>query len=531
MKIEKFSLGFRFSLTVGVILLLFCVLFSITLHQYLKAQVIKDAEDKTMIIMAQANALGGYVKDSLRPRMFDFLDKIKSEEEFIIEAMSTTYINYQVMKIFNTSLPEYRYKRVSGRPLNPENMADEFHLRMIHYFEINKDKHSWKGIIKINEQETLVSVRPVVSEQRCLRCHGDVERVPRAILTKYKSGYFDWKKNTIVGVESVSIPLAFAYIKKVATDTFMFGVSTLMLLFLIIYGTFRYLVTRPLNRLSDIFRDIANGTETLGKSIPSTRKDEIGDLTESFNILTRHLLDAQERLKKSAKIEKQMMETEKLASLWQLSAGVAHEINNPMGGMRLCFDNLIKTKMDEETKHQHIEVINSGFERVQNIVKQLLDFSKNSPLNISPTSINKVVENVLKLSGYTISQKGIKLIKELSEDVPILMADSNKLEQVFLNLIINAIQAMEPDKEEMLTIRTWHEDGLCKVSVADTGKEIPRDIITKIFDPFFTTKGVGEGTGLGLTVSKAIIEQHKGEIKVETSDKGTIFTVILPSGL
>lgn len=160
-----------------------------------------------------------------------------------------------------------------------------------------------------------------------------------------------------------------------------------------------------------------------------------------------------------------------------------------------------------------------------------LDFSKNTPLSISPTSINKVLENVLKLSEYTISKKDIRLVKEFSANMPDLMADSNKLEQVFLNLIINAVQAMsitDSDRFRVLTIRTWRDAGICYISVTDTGSGIPDNIITRIFDPFFTTKGIGEGTGLGLTVSKAIVEQHNGRIEVETSDAGTTFIVEIP---
>lgn len=529
MKTKRFGIGFRFSLTVGIILFFFCASFSVVLYYYLRAQVIKEAENNTLIIMTHVKALGSYVKDTLRPKMFDILSETKSEDEFILEAMSTTHINLQVMKRFKRDLPQYIYKRVSDRPMNHENLADDFHLNMMQDFEKNKGMASWQGIVKTSGGEHLVRVRPVFSEQSCLKCHGSPHEVPRSILVKYgKFGKFGWEKNKIVGVESISIPLSFAlsHAKKLAVDTFLFGISTLGLLFIALYGIFRLLVTHPLNELSHMFRRIADGTEPLGKDIPNTRRDEIGDLTESFNVLAKHLLEAQNRLKKAAKLERQMMETEKLAALGQLSAGVAHEINNPLGGIKLCFDNLMHTKMSEYTKTQHIETINSGFERIQNIVGHLLDFSKNSSLSTAPSSINNIIENVLKLSEYTVKQKGIALVKELQAGVPDLMVDSNKLEQVFLNLIINAVQAMESGGA--LKIRTRHKNGWCYISVTDTGSGIPGDIMNKIFDPFFTTKGIGEGTGLGLTVSKAIIEQHKGSIEVDASVSGTTFIVRLP---
>jgi signal transduction histidine kinase len=529
MKSSNLTLGFRFSLTVGAILFSFCALFSVILYTYLKAQVIKEAEAKTVIIMTHVKALGNYVKDSLRPKMFDLLSRTGEPGGFIIEAMSTTHVNLQVMERFAEDLPEYVYRRVSDKPLNSDNLADELHMGMIDFFEKNRHRKSWRGIEKISGREHLVYVQPVVSDASCLVCHGPRKSAPKSINARYgETGTFGWAEDKVVGVESVTIPLdiALSDVKTVAMDTFIFGMSTLVLLFLALYVIFRKLVTTPLNNLSLIFRGISLGTEPLGKNIPITRNDEIGDLTESFNILNWHLLEAQEELKKAAAIEKQMMETEKLAALGQLSAGVAHEINNPLGGIRLCFNNLMDTAMDGNKKKQHIEVINSGFDRIQIIVKNLLDLSKSSKLSIAPANINSVIENVLNLTEYTISRKGISIIKELSPDLPEIPVDSHKIEQVLLNLIINAVHAM--DEGGVLKISTSAGEEWCSVSVSDTGKGIAPDVMARMFNPFFTTKGVGEGTGLGLTVSKAIIEQHKGTISTSTSEKGTTFIMTLP---
>jgi len=522
------SLRFRFSLIVGIILFLFCLFFSSVLYYYLRTHAIENANRKTLIIMTYVKAIGDYVKNSFRPGMLEVLSRQHTEDEFLVEAMSTTHVNLEVMRLFNKDLSEYIYKRVSDKPLNSEQKADVFQLKMMRYFENNRMTKSWHGIVKIKGRETLVYTRPVISDRTCLTCHGSRDTAPASLVKRYgESGNFGWSANKVVGVESVSIPLdlAFARIRRITIETFIFGFSTLGLLFFAIYGTFSHLVTKPLNNLSNIFKGITNGTQPLGRDIPADRNDEIGELTESFNILSRHLLEAQEKLKKTADLEKQMMETEKLATLGQLSAGVAHEINNPIGGIRLCFNNLINTDMDTATMKQHAEVVNSGLDRIQRIVKQLLDFSKNAPLDLLPASVNKIIENVLNISRYTISKKGITLIKDLSHKVPELMVDPNKLEQVFLNLIINAVQAM--DGEGILTIRTWRDDSIYSVSFSDTGGGIPEEVLPNIFDPFFTTKDVGEGTGLGLTVSKAIVEQHGGEIVVETSGSGTTFTVRL----
>jgi two-component system, NtrC family, sensor histidine kinase HydH len=251
--------------------------------------------------------------------------------------------------------------------------------------------------------------------------------------------------------------------------------------------------------------------------------DEVGELIEVFNQM---IGDLRNNLAALDEAKQEKFRLDRLSAIGQIAAGVAHEINNPLGGISLCFNNLMKTKMDEATRQQHIDVINSGFERIQSTVKHLLDFSKNSSLSTSRLSINNVVRSVLKLAEYTVTKQGIQLVEKLAQGNPEVVADSGKLEQVFLNLMINAVQAMSG--KGVLTVKTSQSEEECLVSISDTGPGIPRDILPRIFDPFFTTKGPREGTGLGLSVSKALIEQHKGQITVETSEKGTAFIVHLP---
>lgn len=526
---KRFSLNLKFSLAVGTILLIFCAIMSVVLFYYLRSQVVKDAEDKTAIIMAHVKATGDYVRETLRPAIFNALHRLNARDEFIIEAMSTTHVSMQVMSRFNKDQKDYVFKRLSDNPMNKKNTADLFHLEMLSYFRSNPKEKAWKGIVSLDGGQYLYRLNPVVMDTPCLQCHGKPADAPVQLVRIYgSSSGFNWQVGEVVGVNSVSVPLdaAFAQAKKSAFDAFLFGFISLSLLFVALFIAFRQIVTKPVDNLAKIFRGIAEGRESLGRAIPIDRRDEIGDLTESFNTLACHLLEAQEKLKRAAEIEKQMIETEKLAVIGQLSAGVAHEINNPLGGMQLCFNNLLNTKMDESDRDEHIKVINAGFKRIQNIVKQLLDFSKNTPLIVEKTSINRLIDNVLILSEYTISKKGIKIKKDLNEDIPEMLIDANKLEQVFLNLLINAAQAM--DEKGILSIKTYKDDKFCYIAVSDTGKGIPDDILPRIFTPFFTTKPVGEGTGLGLTVSKAIVEQHKGELTVETSQAGSTFTIKLP---
>jgi len=642
MKLKNLSLNTKFTLSISLIIFVFCIIFSFLIYYHLKQKVIEDANEKTRIIITQIDALGNYVKEELRPAIFKLLHETGKKDEFIVEGMSTTHVRLSVMKRFNNKIGNYTYKRVSLEPINPEHKADALHIKLIEYFQKNPDKEPWSGIVKSGEQEILIMAKPVIVEKGCLICHGKIKDAPKALLKMFhRTRDFTWKEGEIMGVESVSLPIAstLGEIKGVAISTFLFGAISLLFLFVALQGAFWSFVIKPLKRLSSLFRGIVNGTEPLNQTIEVKTKDEIGELIFSFNQMSRYLYEAQEATKKYAetlqtifegitdplalvnpdcsvemtnhayrtwmiegraavfnekcdpekvdadrfcpvyflkkvietkkpfseywegederhyfihlypvfdddgnvikvvhyvkditekrKIEEHMRITEKLAAIGQLSAGLAHEINNPLGGIRLCFNNLINTEMDEQTKQRHIEVINQGLIKIQEIIKQLLDFSKQSELVISSVSVNRLVENVLKLTDYLISKKGIKVIKKLSPDIPEIMVDSNKIEQVFLNIVLNAIQAMD-SKEGTLTVETCLKNDRCYISFTDTGPGIPDEILPKIFDPFFTTKPVGQGTGLGLSVSKSIVEQHNGRILVETSHNGTTFTVELP---
>ena len=638
---NKLKLSTKFTIAVSLILLIFCVVFSFLLYHHLKNRVIEDANERTLIILTNIAAVGDYIKNTLRPRMFEILPHLDKKDEFIVEAMSTTHVTQEVMRRFNADLKDYIYKRVSDNPLNPKNRADSIHSGMISYFQKERERKTWNGIINIKGEAFLVRARPITADTGCLTCHGNPASAPKGIINKYgtKSG-FGWKAGNIVGIESVTIPLAatLGQIKGIAVSTFLFGFVALLFLFISLQGAFWSLVSRPLQKLTTIFKGIVKGTVPLNQSLPFAGKDEIGELTDSFNQMAEHLYIAQEDLKGNAdtlrsifegisdplalvnpdcsleitnstyrawmakginavfinkcpsknctsdvtypecflekvkrekralseywedgngqfyylhfypifdqdgnvikavqyvkditdkkQIEEKMRTAEKLAALGQLAAGLAHEINNPVGGIRLCFNNLMATDMDGETRKMHIEVFNSGLAKIQDIIKHLLDFSKKSALSISPVSVNNLIENVLKLAEYLTSKKEIRIIKHFSSDIPQIMVDRNKMEQVFLNLILNAVQAMD-SREGVLTIDTSLSDGFCTASFADNGPGIPDDVLPCIFDPFFTTKAVGEGTGLGLSVSKSIVEQHSGRIIVENSEKGARFTVKL----
>src|SRR5439155_25350432 len=162
------------------------------------------------------------------------------------------------------------------------------------------------------------------------------------------------------------------------------------------------------------------------------------------------------------------------------------------------------------------------------IVRQLLDFSQQYDPELAPTEVNALIERVLALTSYAFEAPPVHPHRELGRELPPLLADRYMLEQVLMNLILNAVQAIRG--EGVVTVRSGHDGPWCTIAVEDTGCGIPADVLPKIFDPFFTTKGQGEGTGLGLSVSLGIVERHGGEIAVKSQvGHGTTFTVRLPA--
>lgn len=226
-------------------------------------------------------------------------------------------------------------------------------------------------------------------------------------------------------------------------------------------------------------------------------------------------------------MEQQIRNSEKLASVGKLAAGVAHEINNPLGGILNCLYNLRKGGLSAARQEEYWASMEHGVRRVQKIVRQLLDFSQQHEPEFSPADINGIVDQVLVLTTHLFASNRITLETRLGQGLPHVMVDRHMIEQVLMNLILNAVQAMKHGG--LLTIRTSVAEGICRVEVSDTGSGIPASVLPRVFDPFFTTKGEGEGTGLGLSVNLGIMERHGGKILVESEvGKGTTFTICLP---
>ena len=231
-------------------------------------------------------------------------------------------------------------------------------------------------------------------------------------------------------------------------------------------------------------------------------------------------------------VQERLLQSEKMSSVGQLVSGVAHELNNPLTGI-MGFAQLLLLRDLEEITRRQVETIYAEAERASKIVSNLLTFARRRKAQKEPANLNTLVERVLELRNYDLRVRNINTELDLDAALPETMADANQIQQVFLNIIINAEQAMRGDggegAEGTLRIRSSISDGNVVVAFHDSGPGMSAETLRRIFDPFFTTKEAGEGTGLGLTISYGIIDDHGGRIWAESEQgRGTTFVIELP---
>ena len=284
-------------------------------------------------------------------------------------------------------------------------------------------------------------------------------------------------------------------------------------------------LTRPLEHLSEAVRKIAKGNFDVNVDIQSN--DEIGQLSRSFNEMADELNIRENSLKKA---QLALVQSEKMAAVGTLSAGLAHEVKNPLSAV-LGYAQLAKRKLAQpELVKQHLDIIESETRRCNDIIGNLMQFSRQEKGEFSEIMINDVIEKSVGIVDHQLSLNKIRVTTDLAEEIPPLLGNANQLQQVLMNLAINAQHAMGEDGGT-LSIKTEIDEATASamITVDDTGPGIPDDVAANIFEPFFTTKAAGEGTGLGLSVSYGIIQEHKGDIQVmRTPDGGARFEIRLP---
>jgi len=327
------------------------------------------------------------------------------------------------------------------------------------------------------------------------------------------------------------------------------SIAITLILGIVVGGSLWYFVHVPVKRLIRGTREISAGN--LDYQIKNKGTDEIGILAESFNHMTKDLMLAKEEIttwsnhleervnQKTEELERTQqrnLQIEKMASLGQLSATVAHELNNPMAGI-LTYSKLIQKKIEKDSltsdeKKQvlkYLKMIESESQRSGEIVKNMLLFSRQEATDIKPRNLNEIIESSVELIMHHLKLNNIELKKILQPDIPLVKVDENQIKQAMLALYVNAVEALE--KSGVITIRSeWRKpQRKVRIYVSDNGHGITEKVRDQIFEPFFTTKNAVKGVGLGLSAVYAIVQRHQGEISFETKiDEGTTFMIDLP---
>jgi len=357
--------------------------------------------------------------------------------------------------------------------------------------------------------------------------------------------------NQVLGVLDTNLSLA--AVDQVAArgqrESAVYTLASIILLSLISAGLIRATVHNPVRRLTEGTRHVAEGE--LNYSLPVSSSDELGSLAASFNRMTEQLKKAREEnqqwtrtlearvREKTGELERayhRLVQSEKMASLGKLAAVVAHEINNPLAGI-LTYSKLVSRLVDKGLEDERrraeaksdLQQIEGESKRCGAIVKNLLTFARQAPLVPQENDLGGIVQRCLLLVGHQCELQQVEVESQIEPKMPSIHCDSAQIQQVFLALLMNAVEAMPHGGRLKVEAAYNAERREAQIVVGDDGMGIPEEVLPHIFEPFFTTKAEGKGIGLGLAVAFGIVQQHGGKIAVSsTPQKGTTFTVTLP---
>ncbi|MBK8167673.1 MAG: HAMP domain-containing protein [bacterium] len=285
-----------------------------------------------------------------------------------------------------------------------------------------------------------------------------------------------------------------------------------------------------LDRLLRSLRDLVGAMDRL--DLGEAGLPELPPRADEIGVLFRHFQEMGQRLRRSRRelldAREQVYHAERLAAAGRLAAGVAHEINNPINGVRNCIYAIRRDPTDTAQTLEYLGMMDEGLERAAAIVKKLLGFARKQEPARQPLELNAAIASVARLLSFDCERRRVRLDLDLAPDLPLVTGDMQLLQDVFTNLLINAVDAIGQDGA--ITVTSRHVDRQVRVTVADDGPGIRHEDLPRVFDPFFTTKAPGEGTGLGLSISLGIVEAHGGRIRAGSEPGGgAAFIVTLPT--
>ena len=356
-------------------------------------------------------------------------------------------------------------------------------------------------------------------------------------------------KEKLLGILDVKLSLEKGDQRIIETRNKMILYSAILILITaFVKGCFiRKMIHSPIRKLNDATREVAN--LNLDYRVDIHSRDELGNLADSFNKMTHQLKEANEDIQKwSSQLENRVKEktrelektqsrlilAEKMASMGELSAMVAHEINNPLSGIlsyaRVSSKYLNRDNIDSEILElvkQNLTFMGNEAKRCGSIVKNLLIFSRKTSGDLKEEHLNTIIDNSIRVIDHSVKMKELTLVQELDQGNDLIHCDAGGIQQILVALIVNSIEATSRGGKITVTTDYSTEKDRIRIIVADEGKGIPADVLPRIFEPLFSTKA--KNTGLGLSMVYGIVEQHGGVIDVKSEiDRGTTFTIVLP---
>ena len=398
-----------------------------------------------------------------------------------------------------------RFRVTSLNPVNPVNAADTFEQQAMISFQQKELEAA--AVFNSPAGRVVRYVAPLFVEQSCLECHST-------------QGY---QGNDIMGALSITIPIAWAdsMIAESKKSLFIMGGISVLLVTTVLFLLLDTLVTGRISKLSSAMRSFPDKTPD-PQSLPSGH-DEIASLSAHFDLLCQRLNQSRDELDKN---RSQACFNEKMASLGILSAGIAHEVNNPLAGMLNCIKAMGENPENRELHQRYLPLINKGLRQIEQTMRQLLNFGRTEPLQQRRVDADGLIRECFELLSCKLKDIELLINLDLPGDIVI---DAEALKQIIVNIGLNGIQAMT-ETGGSLTVTGACRDSQLTLTFQDTGTGITAEHLPHIFDPFFTTKDVGEGTGLGLAVTYSLVQRMGGTITVESQPGyGSRFVVTLPT--
>jgi signal transduction histidine kinase len=558
-------------------------------NRSMRRQALVEAEEKARLILDRNLAIHTYYSHELKPGLFELTDPIVPDTYFDPTWMSSTYAVREIDHLFRDLSPaDYYYKEAAVNARMPGNEADAFERAFIQELNENPDLDLRSEVLELEGEVYFVTLRRgEVLEESCLRCHDTAEEAPEGLVDRYGAeSSFGREVGEVISTISIRIPISEAYAQADRISWQLSGALVLLLggLFGIQALLYRSYLINPLRAIQQKASQITSQEEHLGEMIPMPPGRELTQLIDAFNQMsanlrrnrdeletrvrerTGELQEVNVHLSQEIKVRQQaeaylleshrqleqaladleaaqdeLVQQERLAAVGQLSAGMAHELNNVMASVKLYTEMSLRSSKLPRDIRRRLQVIAKQTDEATRLVQQMVDFGRQAVMRLQPLEMVPFIdETVAKLAEVLPDSIEIETMQSDAESLAV-MADPERLRQAIFNLAFNGRDAMPEGGTLRVELSSSEGDpprrcSVCsqtlagkwiKIAVSDTGTGISVDVLPFLFEPFFTTRAP-QGRGLGLAQLYGIVNQHQGHILVETVlGRGSTFTLYL----